>query len=121
MFTVEKPSPNRIDIVINGQLDADTMRQALDALVTKSDDIVEGRMLYTINDFAFPTLAAIGVDFARIPALFGVIGKFDKCAVLADASWIRAIAAIEGALIPGLAIKAFDEDETAQAEAWLAT
>jgi len=120
MFTVLKPSSNRIDIEINGRLDADTMRQALDDLIAKSEGVVQGRMLYKITDFAFPSLAAIGVDFARIPALFKLIGKFEKCAVLADASWLKAAATVEGALMPGLVIKAFNEDEIAHAEAWLA-
>lgn len=121
MFTVTKPSANRIDITIKGRLDADTMRQALDNLDIESQDVTNGRMLYTITDFALPSLGAIGVDLARIPKLMGLIGKFDKCAVLADATWLKAMATIEGALIPGLAIKAFDLGDTAQAEAWLAS
>jgi len=55
------------------------------------------------------------------PMLLGVIQKFDKCAVLADATWLKAVASVEGALIPGLTIKAFDLDNTAAAEAWLSS
>lgn len=39
--------------------------------------------------------------------------------VLAGQSWVRAISEIEGALIPGLQIKAFAPDEQSEAERWL--
>lgn len=120
MFTVSKKSDNRIDIEIKGKLDAGTMRAALDDLVAKAEGVEGGRMLYTISDFAFPTLGALAVDFGKIPSLFSMIRKISKCAVIADASWLRAIAEVEGALFPGLEIKAFAMDEVAEAEAWLA-
>ena len=120
MFNVSKPSENRIDVEIDGKLDAETMARALDELLAQSENISGGRMLYTISNFEFPSLAAIGVDLARVPKLFGLIGRFEKCAVLADASWIRAAATFKGALFPGLAIKAFEVDQGAEAEAWLA-
>jgi hypothetical protein len=53
--------------------------------------------------------------------LFKLIGNFDRAAVLADKAWIKKISELEGALIPGLKIKAFDADEKAEAEAWLAS
>jgi hypothetical protein len=119
MFTVTKPAANRVDIELSGTLNADGMRAALDDLIEKSEDVVDGRMLYRITDFSFPTLGAIGVEFARLPKLFGLIGKFDRCAVLTDAGWIAKAAEIEGALIPGIEIKSFDLNEREVAEAWL--
>jgi hypothetical protein len=50
----------------------------------------------------------------------GFIGKFKRCAVLADQTWIMAIGELKGALIPGLEIKGFDLNNDALAEAWLA-
>ena len=77
-------------------------------------------MLYRVNDFQLPTLGAIAVEFSRLPQLFGLIGKFDRAAVLADKNWVRKVSEIEGALIPGLDIKSFELDQEAEAEAWLA-
>ncbi len=74
-------------------------------------------MLYRIDDFALPTLGAIGVEMSRLPELFELIGKFDRSAVLAEKKWIQSASELEGALIPGLTIKTFDLDE--EAEAWL--
>jgi hypothetical protein len=120
MFTVTPNGPNRVDIELSGKLDEAAMEVALDELIAQTKDIAHGRMLYRIGDFKLPTLGAIKVELARLPKLFGLIRNFDRAAVLADQSWIKVISEIEGALIPGLKIKAFDPGEEAAAEAWLA-
>lgn len=120
MFRVTPNGPNRIDIEFSGKLDSDEMRAALDALISGAEGIENGRLLYRIGDIALPTLGAIGVEMRRLPELFGLIKKFDRAAVLADQNWVKKISEIEGMLIPGLDIKAFDPDEEAAAEAWLA-
>jgi len=97
MLKITKPAANRVDIEFSGTLDADAMRVALDDLIAKSEDVSGGRMLYTVTDFQLPTLG-----------------------VLSDAGWLRTAAEIEGAVIPGIAIKSFELHETEAAEAWLA-
>lgn len=119
MFKITQPSANRLDIEINGSLDADTMRTALDDLIEKSENIQNGRMLYRITDFSLPTMGAFGVEMGRLPKLFGLLGKFDKCVVLSDSNWIRKAAVVEGALLPGIEIKSYELDEIDAAEAWL--
>jgi hypothetical protein len=119
MLKITKPSADRVDIELSGTLDADSMRTALDELIEKSEDVSNGRMLYKISDFSLPTLGAIGVEMTRLPKLFGLLGKFDKCAVLCDTSWLRKAAVVEGALFPGIDIKSFELDEVEAAEAWL--
>lgn len=120
MFKITKTAPHRVDITLTGTLDADSMRHGLDDLIAKSEDVENGVMLYRIDDFSLPTLGAIGVEMARLPKLFGLLGKYDKCAVLTDSGWLRKAAAVEGALFPGLDIKGFEHDDVAAAEAWLA-
>ena len=119
MFTVKKTGPNRLDLEISGKIDADAMRDGLDALTADSEGFENGLMFYRITDFSFPSFDAIAVEFKRLPQLFGLIGKFDKCAVVSDESWLRTAAEIEGALIPGLTIKAFAPEDEPAAEAWL--
>lgn len=120
MLTVTKPSPDRLDIALSGALDAEAMRTGLDELVAQSEGIKHGRMLYRITDFSMPTVGAIAVELQRLPKLFALVGRFDRCAVLCDAAWLRRVAEIEGALIPGLEIKSFGLADAAAAEAWLA-
>ena len=119
MLKITKPAIDRVDIELDGELDADMMRDALDDLIAKSEGVENGRMLYRITEFSMPTLGAIGVELSRLPGLFSLLGKFDRCAVLSDAAWIRNVAVVEGALIPGLEIKAYDLDETDAAKVWL--
>ena len=119
MFNIYTVSPNRVDIELDGVLDADTMRTALDQLIEATDGVSEGRMLYKISNFSMPTLGAIGVELSRLPKLFGLIGKLDRCAVVADAAWLRKAAEIEGAMFPSIDIKSFEFDQIDAAEAWL--
>ncbi|MEE4189598.1 MAG: STAS/SEC14 domain-containing protein [Roseobacter sp.] len=119
MLKITKPSSDRLDVELSGVLTADTMREGLERFIEQSEDITNGRMLYTIPEFAMPTLGALAVEFQHIPKLFGMIRNFDKCAVLSDAAWIRNAAEIEGAVIPGLEIKSFPLSSSQAAEAWL--
>lgn len=118
MLNVVRNGENRIDLELSGKIDSEAMRIGLDELFTQSEGIEHGTMLYRIKEFDLPTLGAIGVEFKKLPELFKLIGRFDKAAVLADQSWLRVASKVEGALIPGLEIKAFELDE--EAEAWLA-
>ena len=120
MFTISKPQPNRVDLDISGKIDSETMRAALDDLIEASKDVENGRMLYRIPEMAWPTIGALSMELVRLPALFGLLKTFDKCAVLTDATWIKTAAELEGALLPGLEIKAFSLSQTSEAEAWLA-
>ncbi len=120
MLNVTKPSENRVDVEFRGALDADGMRAGLDQLIALSEGMKNGRMYYTITDFTIPTLGALGVEMTRLPQMFGLLAKFDKCAVVSDSGFVRKAATVEGALFPGMQIKSFEFGEEAQAEAWLA-
>jgi hypothetical protein len=119
MLTITKPSPNRVDIELSGKIESDEMARGLDDLLEKSKDVNAGVMMYRITSFAFPDLGAIAVEMTRLPKLIGLLGRFDRCAVLSEAAWIRSAAEIEGALFPGIEIKAFDLTDGDDAEAWL--
>ncbi len=121
MFKVTKNGSNRLDIELSGKLDTEEMKIALDELVEKSNDIENGKMLYDIIDFHLPSLGAIGVEFSRLPSMFGLMKKFDRAAVLTDKTWIKKISELEGALYPGLEINAFSRDQKTEAEAWLSS
>jgi hypothetical protein len=119
MLTIKEHSKNRVDIELDGKLDADDMRVALEDLIAKSETVEQGRMLYTIREFALPTMGAIGVEITLLPKLFGLLGRYDKCAVVTDSNWLRKAALVEGALVPGLEINSFEMKDMAAAEAWL--
>ena len=110
---------NRLDIEMNGKLDAESMKVALDELVSKSENIENGKILYVIIDFQLPTLSAIGVELSRLPSMIGLIKKFKRAAVLTDKNWVKRVSEFEGALFPGVEIKAFNLDQKEEAESWL--
>ncbi len=120
MFKITQNGTNRLDIEMRGKLNAEDMKIALDEFVSKSKNIENGKMLYDIIDFHLPSLGAIGIEFSRLPAMFGLINKFDRAAVLTDKTWLKKVSELEGILYPGLEIKAFNRDQKAEAEAWLA-
>lgn len=120
MLKVSKNGDNRLDIQLDGVLDADAMREGLDALIEGSETIKDGVMFYEIDEIALPTMSALGVELRRLPQLFAMIGKFRKCAVVTDTGWLRTAAEIEGKLIPGLEIQSFRAGARDDAEAWLA-
>ena len=121
MFKVIVSGANRLDIEMSGKLDAESMTVALDELVSKSKNIENGKMLYVIIDFQLPTLSAIGIEFSRLPSMFGLMKKFNRAAVLTDKTWLKKVSELEGALFPGLEIRAFNIDQKVEAEAWLAS
>lgn len=120
MLSITRSAPDRIDIELNGEIDADIMRAGLDDLFAKSADIRHGRMLYRIPEFSMPTLGAIGIEISRLPQLFGLLGRFERCAVLSDAGWLRTTAELEGKFFPGLEIRSFALNDVSAAETWLA-
>lgn len=121
MFRVTQKGMNRLDIEMSGKLNSEEMKIALDELVRKSKNIENGKMLYDVIDFHFPSLGAIGIEFSRLPSMFGLMKKFDRAAVLTDKTWLKKVSEFEGAFYPGLEIKAFDRDQKEEAEAWLSS
>jgi len=121
MFKVIQNGINRLEIEMSGKLDADEMKIALDELVSKSKDIENGKMLYEVIDFHLPSLSAIGIELSRLPSMFRFMKKFDRAAVLTDKAWLQKVSELEGALYPGLEIKAFNRDQKVEAEAWLSS
>ncbi len=119
MLTVSKPKANRVNLELNGGVDANIMTAGLEELFRLSEDVEKGTLLYTITDFDLPTLGAIGAEILELPKMFQLLGKYEKMAVLSDHSWIRTAAELEGAIIPHLEIKSFHLDEASAAEAWL--
>jgi hypothetical protein len=121
MFKVIPNGINRLDIELSGKLNAEDMKIALDELVIKSKDVENGKMLYEIIDFNLPSLGAIAIEFSRLPAMLGLMKKFDRAAVLTDKTWLKTVSELEGVFFPDLEIKAFDRGQKAEAEAWLSS
>lgn len=119
MFRIERTGEQRVDIVMSGKLNSEGMRIALDELVRHCEGISRGKMLYDVVDYHLPALSAITIEFSRLPKMLGLIRQFSKAAVLTDKTWLKIISELEGKLIPGLQIKAFERSDKAAAVDWL--
>ena len=119
MLNIDQREPGIINIEVDGEIDAAAMEIGLNQLFELCESMTDGKLFYRITNFKMPTLAALGVEFMMMPKLFQLIGKVDKAAVLTNESWIAKASIIEGALIPGLEIRAFDLDEEDAALAFL--
>jgi len=118
MFKITRKN-NRIEIEISGKLDTQNMIIALDELVSLSENIENGTMLFDVIDYHLPSLGAIKEEFSRLPSMLGFMKKFTRAALLTDKTWLKMIAELEGAVYPGLEIKAFRRNQRSEAEAWL--
>ena len=121
MFRVEKIDSQRLDMELSGKLDADEMEVALDQFIELADTVYQGKILYRIIDIHLPSLGAIIHKCSRLPSLIGIIKNFDRIAILTDKPWLQHAVEIEGKLIPGLEMKAFNLDQQTEAEVWLNT
>ncbi len=119
MLTVRKTAPNRIDLTLDGKLDDAEMMAGLEALIAGLVDVESGVMMYRIKNFTMPSLGALTAEIMNLPSIWRMLERIDRCAVISDIGWIRVAAELEGAVIPGLAIKSFKPDDEPAAEAWL--
>ncbi|WP_237067299.1 STAS/SEC14 domain-containing protein [Microbulbifer guangxiensis] len=119
MLSIKKTGENRLDIEFAGDLNGKEMEKALDEFVLLSQGIDEGRMLYQIRDFHLPSFGAMVIKLSRLPELLRTMARYDRVAIVTDTDWLQTVAELEGKLLPGLEIKAFDLDEEDDAEAWL--
>ena len=67
----------------------------------------------------FDDLSAVNKQFRQIGDVLRRAPMLEKCAVVTDSAFVRNTAKVEGAVIPGLEIRAFDTDESDPADAWL--
>ncbi len=119
MLSVDKNEDGLVVIELNGEIDATAMEVVLNQLVEIASDMQGIKMLYRITNFEWPSLSALGVEFKKLPQLLRLIARTDRIAVLTDEAWIATISEVEGALIPGVEIKAFELQEEPAALAYL--
>jgi hypothetical protein len=119
MFQVGTEADGLIVVEIGERIDSEAMRAGLELLFRATRGRRDAPMLYRIRNLEMPTAGALMVELGQIPQLFGLIRTLGKIAVLADRDWLRRAAEIEGGLIPGLTIRAFEPGDEAAARAWL--
>lgn len=100
-------------IEISGRIDAEAMREGLDAFLALAEARDKIRCVYTITDIEIPPLDALMVEFGYFGRLFQLLGKLDRVALIANQDWVRNAAAVESLIIPGLEIRSYPNAEAA--------
>lgn len=119
MFRIEHDPRGFRRMTISGKIDAEDMKKGLDAFLATLSDEKKTDFLYEIDDFELPTLNALAVEFRYLPSLFAALPKMGRVAVVSGVGWIRKAAVVEGKVIPGLRIEAFEPEDTQDAIRWL--
>ncbi len=121
MFTAHIAEPNRVEVVIDGQLNRDHMESALDTLKEVSEQIDKGSISVEVRNYKLPTLGAIGEELSRLPEIRDILKRYTRAAVITDSDWVQYATEFQGVLIPDLEVKGFDRDNDVEAIAWLKT
>ncbi len=72
--------------------------------------------LTSLVEFSFP---AVGEQLMHLPAMLRFVYSLDRIAVISDEEWLRSVARLESALLPGVAYQVYDDDEAEAALAWV--
>lgn len=106
-------------IGIGGRLTETEMSTALDWLGVQTDEHAQFNLCVTMHKLNIPSLGAAKEELSRLDEVFQMLKSVPKAAVISESQFIRAAAAIEGALIPNLKIKAYETKDRAKAINWL--
>ncbi|WP_409433332.1 STAS/SEC14 domain-containing protein [Litorimonas sp. RW-G-Af-16] len=118
--TLELTLDNNIAAMsVTGEVDPDTLQKTIEWIETASNDHEDLTICVDMAKVDFDGLAAINKEFRNIGRVLRYAHDVDKVAVMSDSQFIRNTAEVEGSVIPGLEIKAYDLDEIAPATNWL--
>ncbi|QPH53144.1 STAS/SEC14 domain-containing protein [Pontivivens ytuae] len=120
MFEIAPVEGGVVELTVTGRIDADSMRDGLNALWGALEPVESARLLLLYNDWELPTAGALAVEFGQLGRAFSILAKVDRAALVSNQDWLRRVAEIESALIPGLEIRTYVPEDEAAARAWLA-
>ena len=107
--------------VVGFVLDGTVTRPDLDALFREVEGVVRRGHVHLVGEITGVgglTLDAVGAQVERSFGLLRQIGKVDRYAVVTDTGWIRSVAQVQGALLPGIDVRVWPRDERDAAVAW---
>lgn len=104
----------RIDGTVT-ESDIASVYRTLDAAARGGDRL---HLYAEITGIGGMTLDALAANVRRGFRSLGVLRQIGRYAVVSDVGWIRSVAQLQGAALPGLAVRAWPEAGAAEALAW---
>lgn len=104
---------------VTGEMTSDSLNEGLawiDQAVEANDNF---NICVDLASENFDDLSTARQQFLHVGRVLRHAPIAEKCAVLTDSDFLKNSAKVEGAVIPGLEINAFDLDESETAERWL--
>ena len=103
---------------IDGTVTAPDMDDLYNAVETATDGNGPVHIVGEIHGIGGLTLDAIGASFKRGVGLIGRLGRVKRYAVVSDVGWIKTMAELEGAVIPGMSVRVWPTAQRDEALAW---
>ena len=119
MFTTETDPSGFVIVDVTGTIDAISMETGLEAFLAATAGLDHLDILYRIHGMDLPTLGAIAVELQHLPALFGVLARMRKVALIADRHWIEVAAQAEAGIFRSIRLAVFQPGQELEARAWL--
>ncbi|MEM6328392.1 MAG: STAS/SEC14 domain-containing protein [Bacteroidota bacterium] len=110
--------PHVLSFEIDGTVTAPDMDDLYNAVERVTDGKGPVHLIGEIHGVGGLTLDAVGTSFKRGMGIIGRIGRVKRYAVVSDRGWIRTLAELQGAAIPGLEVRVYPTAERDDALAW---
>lgn len=78
-----------------------------------------GNLLIDLTAMAGFSWSAVAEELGHIGLFLKYLYSLDRIAILSDEDWIRSVARLESALLPGVEYQVYDDDEADAALAWV--
>ena len=119
MISIEPISDKAHEIAIYGAFTSEDMARLVAFVNEQNAAGRGGNVLFDLVSLADFTLGAVLGELAHVPALMQWVYRLDRIAVISDEEWIRSLARLESALLPGVVYAVYDEDQAGTARAWV--
>ena len=119
MFEFKETEGHIVEAIVSGtvsQEDVDSSIAAFDDILSRDERV---SVLLDMRTLQGVTVSTLAKDLVEGVGLLSKVHLFDRAAIVTDTKWLSIAAEFEGALLPGLEVKAFASDAIDEANEWL--
>lgn len=118
MLLIERLAPAVNQIIVTQKLTQEDARKFV-SFAEGLEGSAKSNLLFDLANIDGLDFAAVWQEMSHIGVVLRMLGKLDRIAIIADQSWLRTAARIEGALLPGVNYEVFSCDKADQARDWV--
>ena len=118
-YTIQAETNHLTTIDAQGELNPDSMPEAVDEIMEQTDAEDPGSLLVRLQHMDLGTLHNVASDWSRKAEFFALQKRFGKVAVLTDQAWVRQSAKMQAVALPDTELKVYELADEADARVWL--